>query len=281
MEFKTIAIHVSRQDLLKRQIAAADQIIAAKGGHLKGIFVMPPLPQPVEFVFPASDDYLRDLQNEYGKLAEAARSEFLHLTNDRHFAGEWQLVEGAIGSIAQGIISEARTSDLVVITHRRQSAESLDVRLAPERVILETGRPILLLPESAEAKLDGARITIAWANRREAARAAFDALPLLKKAREIRILTIDETRRRSGAPADVPPADIAAALSRHGLNVDIASCTPDGSSSGEQILSQIATDGTDVLVMGGYGHSRLRELVLGGVTRDILDKAEIPVLMSH
>ena len=280
MEYKTILLHIGNRESVKASVAAAAELVAAQGGHVKAVFVMPPLPQPVEFVFPASDEYLEGLRNEYGRLAETLRDDFFRLADDRHFESEWRLVEGVRTSIAEGIVREARAADIVVLTNRRQSGENIDVRFAPERVILDSGRPVLLLPEKGNVRIAGARVTIAWNNRREAARAVFDALPLLKKAGPIRILTIEDSRR-GGDSGGMSGADIAAALSRHGLDVDIDTASGRSSSTGEIILEQLASDGSDILVMGGYGHTRFRELVLGGVTRHVLETAGIPVLMAH
>jgi nucleotide-binding universal stress UspA family protein len=281
MDYKTIVLHLIKPQTVKRQVAAASDVVAAKGGHVKGVFVMPPVPQPVEFVFPAADEYLRDLKKEYQKIAENLEAEFLRLAKDRHFACEWRAVEDASASIAEGLVNEARAADLIVTINRKVSGETLDIRVAPERIILESGRPVLILPEQGEPKLAGARVTIAWSNRREATRAVFDALPLLKKAKSIRVLTIDEGGRRSGREQGMDGADIAAALDRHGLDVDVAKMSGSGVPVGQLILEQVASDGSDVLVMGGYGQSRWREFVLGGATRHILEAADIPVLMSH
>jgi nucleotide-binding universal stress UspA family protein len=114
---------------------------------------------------------------------------------------------------------------------------------------------------------------------REAARAVFDALPMLKLAEKVHIVTVEDSRTpREGS---LPDTEIASALARHGIDVTIAKIPAGDASAGDEILREVAEQGSDLLVMGAYGHSRLREFVFGGVTRQILREMTVPVLFSH
>jgi nucleotide-binding universal stress UspA family protein len=124
------------------------------------------------------------------------------------------------------------------------------------------------------------RAIVAWDGSREAARAAHDALPLLRLAEEAIVLIVDA--RDLGARAGQQPgADVAAHLARHGVGARVKRVTSGGTGIGELILAQAGEEGADLLVMGGYGHSRLREMLVGGVTRHVLEHTTVPVLFAH
>jgi nucleotide-binding universal stress UspA family protein len=147
-----------------------------------------------------------------------------------------------------------------------------------EQVVLSSGRPVLVVPYIGWTKTLGERITIAWDGGRESARAVADALPLLKKAKAVTVLVINPEKGNHG---EEPGADIALHLARHGVNAEVRRARFDDVDTGNAILSQVADLSSDLLVMGAYGHSRLRELVIGGVTRTIFEEMTVPVLMSH
>jgi nucleotide-binding universal stress UspA family protein len=138
---------------------------------------------------------------------------------------------------------------------------------------------VIVVPFIRAAATIGERVLVAWDGGREAARAVNDALPILERAKSVTVLSVnpaseDGSRREPGA-------DISLHLARHGVKVEAQRRITTEISAGDAILNEIASKGSDLLVMGAYGHSRLRELVLGGVTRQILGSMTVPVLMSH
>jgi nucleotide-binding universal stress UspA family protein len=173
----------------------------------------------------------------------------------------------------------ARYADLIILG-QVDPDDDASQRLPPERVVLGSGGPALVIPYIGAPRDFGQRIMVAWDASREAARAVNDALPLLKRAKSVVVLTINPRRREFGH-GDEPGADIALHLARHDVKVDVQRVEGSEIDPGNTILSQIATEGSDLLVMGAYAHSRLRELVLGGVTRTILEEMTVPVLMAH
>ncbi|MGC8476759.1 MAG: universal stress protein [Acetobacteraceae bacterium] len=192
-------------------------------------------------------------------------------------SGDWRAVPGPVGP---AIAAAARHVDLTVI-----GQDDPDHRTPPagrhmiEDVLLAAGRPLLLLPYAGRFPVIGSRVLIAWTPTREAARAVGDALGLIEPDAQVTVLTV----ARPGAAADdVPGAEVAAHLARHGLSVTAARSVSDGQIHEADLLLSYAADiGADLLVMGGYGHSRVRELTLGGVTRSVLRHMTLPVLMSH
>ena len=149
-----------------------------------------------------------------------------------------------------------------------------------DRLAVESGRPVLIVPNEGLHKDFGKKVLVAWNARREAARAVFDALPLLQQADEVKVVWVNP-QDEGGAAADVPAGDICAALARHGVKCEATEVARPQAGVGRTLLMRAAEYGSDLLVMGCYGHSRLREFVLGGASRHVLDHMTIPVLMSH
>jgi nucleotide-binding universal stress UspA family protein len=178
-----------------------------------------------------------------------------------------------VGSEVDEVLHFGRLADLTVIA--RPGAEEAEGLTATfDTALFDSGRPLLLVPAAPVASL-GTNVAIAWDCSREAARAVGAALPLLNGAEKVVILTA----REPGQEAE--PSELAAYLALHGVTARTWAFTPGSGALGEALLEETGKAGADMLVMGAYGHSRLREMVLGGVTRSILADADIPVFLMH
>jgi nucleotide-binding universal stress UspA family protein len=197
---------------------------------------------------------------------------FANLLRQDDLQGEWRLV---IGTAAGFVTRIASTVDLVVLGQRDPDhSTGLD---APEEVIVDCGRPVLIVPSGRRVDTLGERVLIAWNNSREAMRAMHDALPLLAQSSEVLIVWVNPEHGDDKGLAD----DVAAHLSRHGLNVRPEVITSPIAATADTLLARAADARVDLIVMGAYGHSRLREKLLGGVTHDVLRDSSLPVLMAH
>jgi nucleotide-binding universal stress UspA family protein len=145
---------------------------------------------------------------------------------------------------------------------------------------MTSGRPLLVVPFAGSYEAVGHNVLVGWNGSGEAARAINDALPLLKQAKKVTVLAINP-RHGIGGDGDVPAADIALHLARHGVTAEAAHTIASDISEGDALLSYAADLGVDLLVCGMYGHSPLRERAFGGVTRSLLTEMTVPVLMSH
>jgi len=172
----------------------------------------------------------------------------------------------------------ARYADLVLIGQTDASDDSKVPTDFPERLVLAAGRPVLILPAVGKFATIGKRILIAWNPSREATRAVTDAIPLLQRADNVHVMAVNP---KAGEHGSVPGADIGLYLARHGVRVDVKTDHGAEIDVGNELLSRAADLDADLIVMGGYGHSRLKEWVLGGATRTILESMTAPVLMSH
>lgn len=203
---------------------------------------------------------------------------FEHTTGLRGVSAEWrELPEGPEADPAL----HARYADFAILGQLDpESGESDAVRPRPEQVTLASGRPILIVPYAGNFPSVGQRVLIGWNATREAARAVNDAMPLLTGAEIVTVLTIDP-REGPRAHGELPGADISLHLARHGVKAEIERTVSADLPVGEVLLSRAADLGADLLVMGAYGHSRARELLLGGATHTLLRSMTVPVLMSH
>lgn len=168
----------------------------------------------------------------------------------------------------------ARLRDLTIVP----VPESYDQWHA-EAIVFGSGRPTLALPETPASKpVELNRVIVAWDFSRAAARAVSDGIPILEKAREVYVLTVTNEKVIPGKRSS---SELAKNLSRHGIDVIVEEVDAAGRAIGDVLAAQIESRRADLLVMGAYGHSRLREFILGGATRSILTKPPIPVLFSH
>ena len=171
--------------------------------------------------------------------------------------------------------ARARLCDLVIVTQPDPAIETYD-NLLPQRALLRSGAPLLMVPHTFRGALGAAHVGICWDGSRLAARALRDAMPLLRRADSISVLTVE-----GAFSVEADPHRLVARLASLGLPAKVISVKADHSDIQPTILSIAADEALDLLVMGGYGHSRLHEVILGGVTRDMFRSMTVPTLMSH
>jgi nucleotide-binding universal stress UspA family protein len=216
--------------------------------------------------------------NEAPDAAERLRDMFEDMLRRRGVSAEWRTARGFAVDVAA---VQARYADLVILEQLDPADRQAAVdRPRPEDIILSAGRPVLAVPYTGNYSSLGTRVLIAWDARREATRAISDAMPLLTVASSVTVLSVDPVVSRD-EHGDVPGADIARHLGRHGVYARVETALSAGVGVGDVLLSRAADLSADLLVMGAYAHSRLRELVLGGATRTVLDSMTLPVLLSH
>lgn len=192
--------------------------------------------------------------------------------------GEWRLVEG---DAAATIGLHARYADLTVLGQEDPDDQRISGWTAVlQQVLLSSGRPLLIVPYAGQFAHVGRRVLVGWNARREAARAVNDALPLIEHAEAVTVLAVDP-HGGVGGHGDEPAADISLHLARHGLRVTAAQTVSAGLDAADVLLNHAADHSADLIVIGGYGHPRVWEMVMGGVTRALLQRMTVPVLMCH
>jgi nucleotide-binding universal stress UspA family protein len=218
------------------------------------------------------EDFRKDAEN----AAKAAVGKFNDAAQRAGVAVEARWMTASFVGTADVFGRIARRFDLSVV-RQAEPKSSTPAPLIIEAALFETGRPVLIVPyiQKGGIKLD--RVMVCWDGSRGAARAAGDAMPFLERAKAVEVVIVTER----GKTDEVPGADIAQHLARHGVTVEVKQIVAPDAKVANVLLSHAADSSADFLVMGGFGHSRLREFVLGGVTRNILDTMTVPTLMSH
>jgi nucleotide-binding universal stress UspA family protein len=262
------------------RIDVAARLAQRRDGRLTGLFVVPPsrLPGYIEAEIPAAVRARRE--EMIAEEVDASRRLFEDAAR-RHGVldhCEWRVVNGDPTETAT---LHGRYADLVVAGQpepgRRGDGEPARV----EDLLFDCGRPVLMVPYAGRFDTVGERIVVGWNATREAARAVGDGLPLLIAARKVVVMSVNPQRAGANGLGDAPGADIARHLSRHGCRVEAAQVSTDQVDPGEAMLNVVSDEAADLVVMGAYGRSRMREMILGGMTRFMLRHATVPVLLSH
>lgn len=274
MAFKDIVVHVDNTGQARTRLHLAAGLARAHDGHLIALNVRR-RPRIPAFV---ADQFAPEIERVQGHAeavaAHEARAAFDAIVPAAGVTTEWRDVDGAL---TDALTLHARYADLTVVGQPEPGADDP----APVAALaLEVGRPLLVVPFAGDFAAVGHRVVVAWNASREATRAVHDALPLLKRAERVQVIAVNPGRGMAGH-GDIPGADICLHLSRHGVNAVCEHVNSDDLRIGEMLLSRVADEDADLLVMGAYGRSRLRQLVLGGATRHILRHMTVPVLFSH
>lgn len=278
MPINDIVVHIDESKNCEARISAAVDLVSETDAHLTGVYVKPSIYLPAYVAAQVGPEVMEVHRKMAAEAASKAEAGFLKAVKTAGINAEWRLSEGAVD---ETITLHARYADLAIIGQTDPdgiaAADSLDV---PGHVILYSGRPVIVVPFIGKFRKIAKHVLIAWNGSRESARAVNDALPLLKMAKTVTVLSLNP-EKGVGQHGDLPGADISLHLARHGVKVEAAQSFADDVQAGDMLLSRAADIGVDLIVMGGYGRSRLRELVMGGVSRHILQHMTVPVFIAH
>jgi nucleotide-binding universal stress UspA family protein len=255
----------------------AVSIAAAFGAHITGIaFAYDPI-VPVAATGYIPPEVIDTQQRDNDEAAKSAMARFSAAADRAGIAAEPTMLAASFAGAGEHFGQIARRFDLAIVGQPEPDTGAVEELIA-ESVLFEAGRPMIIVPyiQTAPLKLD--RVMACWDGGRPAARAIADAMPLLERAGLVEVVIVSNER---GKRDEIPGADMGQHLARHGLKVDIKRISEGSIDVADALLSHAADFSADLIVMGGYGHSRLREFVLGGVTHSILKSMTAPVLMSH
>jgi len=273
MAIKDILVHVDNTAACERRLTIAMNLAERHQAHLTAIFAR---------AFGNLPNLSSGHSREIDKAREEAEARFNSTVVASGLSSEWRTAEcgSSPDRVTDTLLIHARHTDLVVVGQydRDRSDGSLPDDLA-ERLVLESGRPVLVVPYAGRFETVGKRALVAWNGSRESARAVNDALPLLKTAERVSVLALNPADDR--VHGEMPSADISLHLARHGVRAEAQHLVARDIDAGDMLLSCAADDSADLLVMGAYGQPRFRQLILGGATRTILQQMTLPVLMSH
>ncbi|HLH92869.1 MAG TPA: universal stress protein [Xanthobacteraceae bacterium] len=276
---KDIAFHLSTRVGGTATIDYAVSVAAAFEAHLAGIaFALDPFIPPTMGIgdtVPA--DWVDEQREESQAGALAAIARFEEVARRNTISAESRRLDASLAGAAQMFGRIARRFDLSIVRQAEPNKAPLE-DLIIEAALFDSGRPVLVVPYIQEGALALDRVMVCWDGGHNAARAVGDAMPFLHRAKAVEVVIVQGD---AGKSDEIAGADIGEHLARHDLEVEVKRIVSKDRDVMDTILSHAADVGSDFLVMGGYGHSRLREFILGGVTRGILATMTVPVLMSH
>lgn len=273
MPFKTVLAIIQDDDGAERVSGSACAIAERFDAHLIGLHAET-LPMPHVSVMGFPDTELLQAASEANReRTDAIRKVFAQAAADAGIDHEWQSLEGFSGDPALAGLGLARCSDLIVAAQAAPEGASADIG----GLLYDAGRPVLVMPHEAPCLASFRRVVVAWNGSREAARAAFDAIPFIVEADRTEILCIDPENGDGSASG----AGIAAALARHGAVVTVHAEETRGRSVDEAMIDRLAATGADLLVLGAYSHSWLRERLFGGVTRSAVASMPVTTFLSR
>jgi nucleotide-binding universal stress UspA family protein len=255
----------------------AISVAAAFDAHLAGIaFLYDPI-MPVSGAGYIPADVIATQERDSQEATRSALDRFTAACRRAGIAAEPLTLSTSFAGVGEQFGRIARRFDLSIVGQAEPETSEVE-EIVAESALFESGRPLILVPYIQKAPLKLDRVMVCWDGGRAAARAIADAMPLLRRAGHVDVVIVTDER---GKRDQIEGADMGAHLARHGLNVEVTRTALGDIDVADVILSRAADMSTDFIVMGGYGHSRLREFVLGGVTRSILRSMTVPVLMSH
>jgi nucleotide-binding universal stress UspA family protein len=219
------------------------------------------------------DDYHREME----AAAEAAKVRFEEACQQEGLSAESMVLNAGVVNLPELLARTARRFDLTILP-QTDPEDEWSGEVMTEATLLGSGRPILIVPYFLEGVVKFDRILVCWDGSHNAARAIADAMPFLTRAKQVEVVTVAVDGRSDDGMAGM---HIAHHLARHDVIVEVRNIVAHGQDVSLRIRSHAAQQSADLIVMGGYGHSRLREFVLGGATRDILESTVAPTLMSH
>lgn len=275
MILKDLLAHVDQTPAAQGRLDAALRLAGRSGARLTALYLV------AEPFMSGTTTHMPDaVIREHLATAGAEADEVLDAIRKKAEQAGVPLIarrlSGPLDRLPALLAQEARSADLAIVGQPDPKTGSGDAALLVEAAFMETGRPALMIPQDGVASVPFRRVLVAWNASREAARAVHDALPLLMSAEDVVVLVVDPDDQ-SGALE----RGLLGHLEHHGVSARLKAVESGRRSAGEVIMAEAAAEKADLLVMGGYGHSKLREAMFGGATRTLLAEAALPVLISH
>ncbi|PID45009.1 MAG: universal stress protein UspA [Proteobacteria bacterium] len=273
---KEVMVTVDSYESCQQRVEIAASYASEIGAHLTGLFVTPDIKFPAYVSGGIVAKARKQHDAEFEERAEIARKIF-HDAAEKFDVGAGLLA--LQGDYNEVITGHSRCADLLVMGQAKKDQGETAGQIYPDKVILQSGRPVLVTPFIKCDSRQPKRVAVAWDGSREATRALHDAMPILRLAKTVELITVAEPQSATARYADVDL--VLAQLARHDVNAKSYRIPDSSIGIGNLLLNRVVDSAADLLVTGAYGHTRLRELVMGGVTQELLEHCSVPLLMSR
>ncbi len=278
MTLRTILVCLTSAQSAARLLDAAALLARRDNAHVIGLHVVESL-----VMYPGIAVHIPEVSFKGFAASQQAHAKEIKATFETHAKGEtypseWRKLSSENGLLADSIVASARSVDLVVMAQDDDDEDRQQVNSLQERVIKESGRPVLIIPDDFSADTLGEKVVLGWSETREATHAAHDLIDVANPDAEIRVLRIGSPP--SNTLADHAANDMAIALARHGPRIEVVHRDKDGEKVADVLAHEAFEMGADMLATGAFGHSRAYDFVIGAATRTLLREAKLPVLFS-
>lgn len=276
MSFKNILVSLNDVDNVANLLSLARGLAQKFTGRVTGLYLLPPEQKFRTTAYVNAPGPIETSRTFFEKHESAVCQKFDHFVLKQGVHGEILVRETDLQFVLKGTLEEGRMADLVIVAstqgHMARGYENDFV----EQLVLQSGRPILVMPSGSDKPLNLDDIVVAWDHGREAARAVADAMPFLKVAKSVHVVMIDAAKHEEALGAKLVEN-----LRHQGVKANFHAIASGGETTGRALMLSAEHHRAGLVVMGCYGHSRFAELVLGGTTRQVVGAQDRPILMSH
>ena len=279
MDFKNILIHLDHSSGCQNRLKTAFDLANTFDAKLNGLFVVPDYVVPSYVEAQISVDLITDVTEKAIARANEKLAEYQKLADDAGVSMESQVIEGQVIPILR---EHSKYADLLMLGQDQpDDPDNASYGLA-DALLFEGGCACLVVPHSGKLAAPGKRVLLTWNASRESARALREAMPFLTRAESVVVLSSEPDDGNDDIARGHPHAqELSRFLESHGIDAVSSGISDPDISASDAIIGQAADMNADLIVMGAYGHARLREIILGGVTRDLLKQSSVPLLLAH
>ena len=279
MDLKNILIHLDHSSGCQNRLKVAFDLANSFGAKLNGLFVVPDYVVPSYVEAQISVDLITDVTEKAITRAKEKLAEYQKLADDAGVSLQAQVIEGQVIPILR---EHSKYADLLVLGQDQpDDPDNASYGLA-DALLFEGGCACLVVPHSGKLAVPGKRVLLTWNASRESARALREAMPFLTRAESVVVLSSEPDDGNDDIARGHPHAqELSRFLESHGIDAVSSGISDPDISASDAIIGQAADMNADLIVMGAYGHARLREIILGGVTRDLLKQSLVPLLLAH
>ena len=273
MTIKDLLVYVDNDAQCANRLQYAVQMAKHCEARMSCVYVRHQLELPSYAEVQIPQDVLAAGEKQLMEMSDAARKTFQKGVAGTSLDSEFHQLKGLLPQVLSNSMHYA---DLAVVAQCHPDAGDLNLHYSPDSLLFQAGIPLVIVPHAGEFRYPPRHVVIAWNASAPSARALHDALPLLRHAEQVLAVSVG-----SGDQAEIADGNLSRHLVQHGIQVEVRNIDAADRDAGDVVLSVAAETDSELIVMGGYGHARFRELVLGGMTRTLLERLTIPVLMSH
>lgn len=281
MSYKTILVCLSNKEEAERLIPIANQVARQFGAHLVGIHSLQNLEIYSSVSMQLSVAAMAEVQAMHAGHAKEVEDTFKRLTQNEDFVSEWRQIKTSSAATGEKLAEQARCADLVIMAQIDPEQNHPGPSAIQRQVIEHGGRPVLVIPRYGNFEHIGQRTLIGWSGTGECSRAVHDAIPFCQAGVETLIFWVNGSDKVANAKLEQSGHDIATALDRHGIKATVAHRAKTEIPIGDELLNEASDNGSDLIVTGAYGHSKLYDFVIGATTSHLLKFMTSPVLFSR